>query len=112
MSEYDGSRGYGSSGDRDKLKENDMITYEQYMDILERLGKLEEYDEYTNLTMPDRNTDEADEFVRKELISAYDGCEERDMVFLEYVIKMYSNPTQWEEFYGSAGLEHYITIGK
>ncbi len=89
-----------------------MTDYEKYENILNRLDKLEAYDKYVNLTTPKHNSDEGDEFVRKELISAYDGCEERDMVFLEYVIKMYSNPTQWEEFYGSAGLEHYITIGK
>ena len=109
---WDGSRGYGSSGDRDKLKENDMITYEQYMDILERLGKLEEYDEYTNLTMPDRNTDEADEFVRKELVSAYVACEDRDAPMLEYVIRMFSNFNQWKEFWEDNHLDHTNVIGE
>ena len=84
-----------------------MFDYEKYENILNRLDKLEAYDKYVNLTEPKHNSDEADEFVRKELISAYDRCEERDMFFLEHIIKMYSTPTQWEEFYDSAGLKHH-----
>jgi len=84
-----------------------MFDYEKYENILNRLDKLEAYDKYVNLTAPKHGSDEGDDFVRKELISAYDRCEERDMFFLEHIIKMYSTPTQWEEFYDSAGLKHH-----
>lgn len=89
MSDYDGSRGYGSSGDRDSLLEA------EFKDLIKRIEKLE----IANVALVEPNSVAGDEFVRKELIQAYERCEERDAPFLEYVIKMYSDPTQWEEFY-------------
>jgi len=112
---WDGSRGYGSSGDRDKLKENDMNKgMEQRVTDLENIvSKLSEYDEYVNLnTVVLPNTDEGDEFVRKELVSAYVACEGRDAPMLEYVIRMFSNPDQWKQFWEENDLDHTYVIGE
>ncbi len=101
MSDYDGSRGYGSSGDRDPIPYDIQIGA-----IWEEIEKLKRGQ------IPEHNSDEGDEFVRKELINAHERCEERDAFFLEYVIKMYSDPTQWEEFYDEANLRLYTTVGR
>ena len=103
MGDYDGSRGYGSSGDRDPLPYDIQIGA-----IWEEIEKLKK----GNVQMPEANSDEGDEFVRRELISAYNGCEARDMLPLEYVIRMYSDPNQWKEFSKEAGLEHYHLFGE
>ena len=81
---YDGSRGYGSSGDRDSL---------------------------LNVALVEPNSDAGDEFVRKELIRAYEICKTRDQLPLEYVIRMFSDPTQWKEFYEEHNLKHYHILG-
>ena len=102
-SNYDGSRGYGSSGDRDPIPSDIQIGA-----IWEEIEKLKK----GNIQMPEHNSDEGDEFVRKELINAYECCEARDAVALEYVIKMFSAPDQWKEFYDENNLQHYISIGR
>ena len=89
-----------------------MIKYDQYMDILERLNKLEEYDEHVNLTMPAPDSDAGDEFVRQELLSMYDCCDLRDTTALEYVIRLVSTPAQWEEFYRVNDLKNFYAIGE
>lgn len=101
MDDYDGSRGYGSSGDRDPIPSDIQIGA-----IWEEIEKLKRGQ------IPEHNSDEGDEFVRKALIDAHSCCEERDEFFLEYVIKMYSTPDQWEEFYDEVGLKHNISIGR
>ena len=73
-----------------------------------RVQKLEK----ANLKIPDHNTEAGDEFVRKELISAWEGAEDRDQVMLEYVIRIFSDAEQWAEFYDSAELEHVHSIGR
>ena len=88
MSDYDGSRGYGSSGDRDSLLE------------------------IANVALVEPNSDVGDEFVRKELIRAYEICETRDQLPLEYVIRMFSDPTQWKDFYEEHNLKHYHILGE
>ncbi len=88
MSDYDGSRGYGSSGDRDPLLE------------------------IANVALVEPNSDVADEFVRKKLIRAYEICETRDQLPLEYVIRMFSDPTQWKDFYEEHNLKHYHILGE
>lgn len=88
MSDYDGSRGYGSSGDRDSLLE------------------------IANVALVESNSDAGDEFVRKELIRAYEICETRDQLPLEYVIRMFSDPTQWKDFYEEHNLKHYHILGE
>ncbi|MCH9733813.1 MAG: hypothetical protein K0U78_04575 [Actinomycetia bacterium] len=123
---WDGSRGYGSSGDRDKLKENDMsgdhdkhyweTKEESYMDRkLVNVGELEQrvkrLEQGTTTTVLP-NTDEADEFVRKELIRAYECMDDRDKPMLEYVIRMFSNPDQWKEFWEENDLDHTYVIGE
>lgn len=132
---YDGSRGYGSSGDRDKLKqENDMSgDHDRYywgtkedegsymdkgmeqrvIDLENVVAKLSEYNEHVNLnTVVLPNTDEGDEFVRKELVSAYVACEDRDAPMLEYVIRLFSSPDQWKEFWEENDLDHTHVIGE
>ena len=101
MSGYDGSRGYGSSGDRDPMPSDIQIGA-----IWEEIEKLKRGQ------MPEHNSDEGDEFVRKELIQAYDNCELRDMLPLEYVIRMYSDPDQWEEFSKENNLKSYHILGE
>ena len=98
---WDGSRGYGSSGDRDKLKENKMT-------LEERVKRLEQGT--TTTVLP--NTDEGDEFVRKELVRAYVCMDDRDKPMLEYVIRMFSNPDQWKEFWEENDLDHTYVIGE
>lgn len=65
-----------------------------------------------NVQMPEPNSDEGDEFVRKELIRAYEICETRDQLPLEYVIRMFSDPTQWKDFYEEHNLKHYHILGE
>ena len=101
MNDYDGSRGYGSSGDRDPIPSDIQIGA-----IWEEIEKLKRGQ------IPEANSDEGDEFVRRELISAYDCCETRDQLPLEYVIRMYSTPEQWKEFADETGLEHYHLLGE
>ena len=123
---WDGSRGYGSSGDRDKLKESDMsgdhdkhyweTKEESYMDRkLVNVGELEQrvkrLEQGTTTTVLP-NTDEADEFVRKELIRAYECMDDRDKPMLEYVIRMFSSPDQWKEFWEENDLDHTYVIGE
>ena len=98
MNDYDGSRGYGSSGD--------MPMEFMNKNLIERIEKLEQGQ------LPEHNSDAGDEFVRKALINAHSICEDRDAFFLEYVIKMYSTPDQWKEFYDEVGLEHIISVGR
>ncbi len=71
-----------------------------------RVQKLEK----ANLKIPDHNTEAGDEFVRKELVSMYEDCEERDAPFLEYVIRIVSDPEQWAEFHKDNELSNRIAI--
>lgn len=89
--------------------EDDNYTY---MDILNRLNKLEEYDKHVNLTTPKPDSDAGDAFVRKELLSMYGCCDSRDAPALEYVIRLLSNPDQWEEFYKVNQLKNVFAIGE
>ena len=77
-----------------------------------RIAKLEEYDEFVNLTTPKPDSDEGDAFVRQELLSMYDCCDGRDATALEYVIRLVSTPAQWEEFYRVNDLKHVFAIGE
>ena len=76
--------------------------------LVKRMEKLELG--RTQLLEP--NSEAGDEFVRKELINTYDSCELRDAPMLEYVIRMFSDPDQWKEFYGENDLKHYYIIGE
>ena len=136
MAAWDGSRGYGSSGDRDKLSEelcpvcgeldsafhtldckgNNETQQESEMDReLVNVGELEQrvkrLEQGTTTTVLP-NTDEADEFVRKELVRAYVCMDDRDKPMLEYVIRMFSNPDQWKEFWEENDLDHTYVIGE
>ena len=102
MSDYDGSRGYGSSGDRDSLLEA------EFKDLIKRIEKLE----IANVALVEPNSDVGDEFVRKKLIRAYEICETRDQLPLEYVIRMFSDPTQWKEFSEKNNLKSYHILGE
>ena len=92
----------------DKLRDEDM----GYDSLVRRVEKLEEYDEFLNLSRPRPNTDEADEFVRKELLNMYTCCDDRDSIALEYVIRMVSTPAQWKHFWEANELRHMIAIGE
>ncbi len=106
---WDGSRGYGSSGDRDKLKENKMdLELVNVGELEQRVKRLEQGT--TTVVLP--NTDEGDEFVRKELVRAYVCMDERDKPMLEYVIRMFSSPDQWKEFWEENDLDHTYVIGE
>ena len=124
---YDGSRGYGSSGDRDKLKEKDAMSgdhnkhywetkEESYMDkgmeqrVIDLENVVAKLSGTTTTVLP--NTDEADEFVRKELVSAYVCMDERGKPMLEYVIRMFSSPDQWKDFWEENDLDHTYVIGE
>ena len=92
---------------------SEMNDYRKYLDdIVARLDKLEEYDEFVNLTRPKPDSDAGDAFVRKELLSMYDCCDGRDATALEYVIRLVSNPDQWEEFYRVNQLKNVFAIGE
>lgn len=52
------------------------------------------------------------EFVRQELIRAYEICEPRNQLPLEYVIRMYSDPDQWKEFSEKNNLKSYHILGE
>ena len=109
--EWDGSRGYGSSGDRDKRKDWDMDkAIEQRVIDLENVVLAKLSPGATTTVLP--NTDEADEFVRKELVRAYVCMDDRDKPMLEYVIRMFSNPDQWKEFWEENDLDHTYVIGE
>ena len=81
---------------------------EELDNLLKRMEKLE----LSNTQLLEPNSEAGDEFVRKELINAYDSCELRDAPMLEYVIRMFSDPAQWKEFYGENDLKHYYIIGE
>ena len=81
---------------------------EELDNLLKRMEKLE----LSNTQLLEPNSEAGDEFVRKELIGAYDSCELRDAPMLEYVIRMFSDPDQWKEFYGENDLKHYYIIGE
>jgi hypothetical protein len=81
---------------------------EELDNLLKRMEKLE----LSNTQLLEPNSEAGDEFVRKELINTYDSCELRDAPMLEYVIRMYSDTTQWKEFYGENDLKHYYIIGE
>ena len=81
---------------------------EELDNLLKRMEKLE----LSNTQLLEPNSEAGDEFVRKELINAYDSCELRDAPMLEYVIRMFSDPDQWKEFYGENDLKHYYIIGE
>ena len=81
---------------------------EELDNLLKRMEKLE----LSNTQLLEPNSEAGDEFVRKELIGAYDSCELRDAPMLEYVIRMYSDTTQWKEFYKENDLKHYYIIGE
>ena len=81
---------------------------EELDNLLKRMEKLE----LSNTQLLEPNSEAGDEFVRKELIGAYDSCELRDAPMLEYVIRMFSDPDQWKEFYGENDLKHYFIIGE
>ena len=81
---------------------------EELDNLLKRMEKLE----LSNTQLLEPNSEAGDEFVRKELINAYDSCELRDAPMLEYVIRMFSDTTQWKEFYGENDLKHYYIIGE
>ena len=81
---------------------------EELDNLLKRMEKLE----LSNTQLLEPNSEAGDEFVRKELIGAYDSCELRDAPMLEYVIRMFSDPDQWKEFYKENDLKHYYIIGE
>ena len=81
---------------------------EELDNLLKRMEKLE----LSNTQLLEPNSEAGDEFVRKELINAYDSCELRDAPMLEYVIRMFSDPDQWKEFYKENDLKHYYIIGE
>ena len=81
---------------------------EELDNLLKRMEKLE----LSNTQLLEPNSEAGEEFVRKELIGAYDSCELRDAPMLEYVIRMYSDTTQWKEFYKENDLKHYYIIGE
>jgi len=59
--DHDRYKWVDSKEEIDKLRDEDM----GYDNLVRRVEKLEEYDEFLNLSTPRHNTDEADEFVRK-----------------------------------------------
>ena len=85
-----------------------MKMNEELDNLLKRMEKLE----LSNTQLLEPNSEAGDEFVRKELIGAYDSCELRDAPMLEYVIRMFSDPDQWKEFYKENDLKHYYIIGE
>ena len=93
--------------ERHLLRLDDTVT-----SLVLEVAKLQEYDEFVNLTMPDPDSDAGDEFVRHELISMYDCCDLRDTTALEYVIRLVSTPAQWEEFYRVNDLKNVFAIGE
>lgn len=62
------------------------------------------------------NSDEADELVRLSLISSYENALEFDTEEVQeaykIVIKQYSDPDQWKEFYDENNLTQVYSIGE
>ena len=62
------------------------------------------------------NSDEADELVRLSLISSYENALEFDTEEVhnayKIVIKQYSDPDQWKEFYDENNLTQVYSIGE
>jgi hypothetical protein len=96
----------------DEMREHVLRLDDTVTRLVLEVAKLQEYDEFVNLTTPKPDSEAGDEFVRKELIGAYDSCELRDAPMLEYVIRMFSDPDQWKEFYKENDLKHYYIIGE
>lgn len=96
----------------DEMSEHVLRLDDTVTRLVLEVAKLQEYDEHVNLTMPKPNSDAGDEFVRQELLSMYDCCEDRDAPALEYVIRLVSTNDQWQEFWEANGLRHLISIGE
>ena len=96
----------------DEMREHVLRLDDTVTRLVLEVAKLQEYDEFVNLTTPKPDSDEGDAFVRQELLSMYDCCDGRDATALEYVIRLVSTPAQWEEFYRVNDLKNVFAIGE
>ena len=96
----------------DEMREHVLRLDDTVTRLVLEVAKLQEYDEFVNLTTPKPDSDEGDAFVRQELLSMYDCCDGRDATALEYVIRLVSTPAQWEEFYRVNNLKNVFAIGE